>query len=214
MSRAADALEYTDLYRRWERANWRASEIDFSRDREDWLERFSEQERRAALWNYAIFFHGEDSVAENLSPYIDAAPREEQKYFLATQQADEARHTFFFARFMHEVVGTDESLAGALEQTRDQLPWGFRKLFGRLDDMAEELRRDRSRPKLAAAVALYHLVIEASLGQPGQHFIERYLSERDILPGFRAGMRNVALDEQRHIGFGVKLLSDLVAVDS
>ena len=34
-----------------------------------------------------------------------------------------------------------------------------------------------------------------------------------MLPGFRGGMRNVALDEQRHIGFGVKLLRDLAAED-
>ena len=58
----------------------------------DWHERFSDLERRAALWNYALFFWGEDAVADNLSPFIDAAPREEQKYFLATQQVDEARH--------------------------------------------------------------------------------------------------------------------------
>jgi hypothetical protein len=30
-----------------------------------------------------LFFWGEDAVADNLSPFIDAAPREEQKYFLA-----------------------------------------------------------------------------------------------------------------------------------
>jgi hypothetical protein len=34
-----------------------------------------------------------------------------------------------------------------------------------------------------------------------------------MLPGFRSGMGNVSLDEQRHIGFGVKLLSDLFAED-
>jgi putative sterol carrier protein len=79
--------------------------------------------------------------------------------------------------------------------------------------MADELRRDRSKPKLAQAVALYHIVIEASLAQPGQHFIESYLTERDLFPGFRAGMQNVSLDEQRHIGFGVKILSDLFAED-
>ena len=28
----------------------------------------------AALWNYCLFFWGEDAVADNLSPYIDAAP--------------------------------------------------------------------------------------------------------------------------------------------
>jgi putative sterol carrier protein len=41
--------------------------------------------------------------------------------------------------------------------------------------------------------------------------IEDSLERMDVLPGFREGMRNVALDEQRHIGFGVKLLADLYA---
>jgi hypothetical protein len=47
---------------------------------------FSAFERHAALWNYAMFFHGEDAVTDALSPYIDAAPQEERKYFLATQR--------------------------------------------------------------------------------------------------------------------------------
>ena len=58
-------------------------------------------------------------------------------------------------------------------------------------------------------MTLYHIVIEAALAQPGQHFICSYLEERHQLPAFRAGMANIAADEQRHIGFGVKLLSDL-----
>ncbi len=56
-------------------------------------------------------------------------------------------------------------------------------------------------------------MIEASLAQPGQHFITGYLEDRDVLPAFREGMRNVAADEQRHIGFGVKLLADLNRTD-
>ena len=59
-----------------------------------------------------MFLHGEDSVADNLSPYIDAAPLEEQKYFLATQQVDEARHAVFFARFMREVLEYDSATMG------------------------------------------------------------------------------------------------------
>jgi hypothetical protein len=212
---AADQITYADLYARWERSNWRATEIDFSTDREHWRTGFSDLERRAALWNYSMFFHGEDSVTDNLSPFIDAAPREEQKYFLATQQVDEARHAVFFHRFMDEVVGQggDGTIAGALEATRPELTWGFRKTFEMLDRVVAELRRDRSRTKLAQAVTMYHFVVEATLAQPGQHFIESYLTERDLLPGFRSGMRNVALDEQRHIGFGVKLLRDLAAED-
>jgi hypothetical protein len=211
---AVDNVSYEDLYARWERGNWRATELDFSVDRDDWRDRFSDFERRAALWNYALFFWGEDAVADNLSPYIDAAPREEQKYFLTTQQVDEARHAVFFGRFLREVVGVGGAdTASTLEAIEPELTWGFRQLFGRLDEMADELRRDRSRPKLAAAVALYHMLIEAAVAQPGQHFIAGYLSERDIMPGFREGIENVAADEQRHIGFGVKLLADLQAED-
>ena len=161
-----------------------------------------------------MFFHGEDSVADNLSPFIDAAPREEQKYFLTTQQVDEARHAVFFNRFMHEVVERgDGTIASALEATRPELTWGFVKTFEMLDRVVDELRRDRSRTKLAQAVTMYHFVVEATLAQPGQHFISDYLKARDLLPGFRAGMHNVALDEQRHIGFGVKLLRDLALED-
>ncbi|MGP0103557.1 MAG: ribonucleotide-diphosphate reductase subunit beta [Solirubrobacteraceae bacterium] len=206
----ADAISYEDLYARWERGNWSATELDFTEDTRQWREDFTEFERTAALWNYCLFFWGEDAVADNLSPYIDAAPREEQKYFLATQQVDEARHAVFFKRFMQEVCGIgDGSMASGLNAIKPQLTSGFRKIFDRLDTMADELRADRSPAQLAAAVTLYHIVIEAALAQPGQHFICSYLEERDQLPAFRAGMANIAADEQRHIGFGVKLLSDL-----
>jgi ribonucleotide reductase beta subunit family protein with ferritin-like domain len=210
-SSVTDAISYDDLYARWERGNWRATELDFSQDAIDWREKLTEEQRRSALWLYALFFHGEDSVADNLSPYIDAAPLEEQKYFLTTQQVDEARHAVFFKRFLHEVVGAgDGTTAGGLRATAAPITWGHRPVVNR---MADELRRDRSPTKLAAAVTLYHLVVEASLAQPGQHMIESYLEEYDVLPGFRAGMRHVALDEQRHIGFGVKLLADLHRAD-
>jgi ribonucleotide reductase beta subunit family protein with ferritin-like domain len=210
---AADQVSYEDLYARWEQGNWRATEIDFAVDRGHWHNTFTDMERRAALWTYSMFFHGEDSVADNLSPYIDAAPREEQKYFLATQQVDEARHAVLFARFMREVAEAGGDTASSLAATRPELTWGFRKVFGRLDKMADELRRDRSKPKLAQAITLYHVVIEASLAQPGQHFIDESLTKRDLLPGFRSGIANVARDEQRHIAFGVKLLADLTRED-
>jgi hypothetical protein len=206
------SISYADLYARWERANWRATELDFSQDAIDWREKLTPEQRRGALWLYTLFFHGEDSVADNLSPYIDAAPLEEQKYFLTTQQVDEARHAVFFQRFMREVVGVGgDSAASVLAATAPQLTWGHQQVFSRLDRMADELRRDRSRRRLAAAVTLYHIVVEASLAQPGQHMIEASLEAFDVLPAFREGMRNVALDEQRHIGFGVKLLADLYA---
>ena len=211
---ATQQIDYADLYARWERGNWCATEIDFTQDKIDWEEKMTPEQRRGALWLYSLFFHGEDSVADDLSPYIDAAPLEEQTYFLTTQQVDEARHAVFFKRFFHEVMGIgDGTMGSALTATLPELSWGHKQVFGRLDRMADELRADRSPTKLAAAVTLYHVIVEGTMAQPGQHMIERSLEDLDLLPGFREGMRNVALDEQRHIAFGVKLLSDLYAAD-
>ena len=210
---ATERISYEDLYARWEKGNWSAMQLDFTQDRVDWQERFSDIEQRGALWNYSLFLHGEDSVTDNLSPYIDAAPREEQKYFLATQQVDEARHSIFFARFLREVVGVGDSLRGTLEDSLPELTWGFRQVFLKLDEVADELRRDKSLPNLAASVCMYHIIIEATIAQSAQHFINDYLVERQVMPGFRAGIENVTFDEQRHIGFGVKCISDLVKED-
>src|SRR3954449_13582358 len=70
---AADAISYEDLYARWERGNWRATEIDFAEDRRQWQEVFTPFEREAALWNYSLFFWGEDAVAGPLAPFVDPA---------------------------------------------------------------------------------------------------------------------------------------------
>jgi putative sterol carrier protein len=205
-----DNVTYEDLYRRWEGGNWSAYDIDFSKDKEGWAS-LSEIQRRSAMWIYSMFFYGEDRVADTLAPYITAAPTEEQSYFLATQQVDEVRHSVFFHRFFKDVIGVGgDSIQQTLSSTLPQLNWGYRGIFDRLDVMAEELRKDRSLPKYAQAITLYHLIVEGSLAQPGQHFIEDFFSSEDTMPGFSEGMANVSRDEQRHIGFGVKVLSELL----
>ncbi len=206
----AGQITYDDLYRRWEEGNWRATELDFSEDRKGW-DSLNEIQRKSALWIYSMFFYGEDAVADGLSPYIEAAPKEEQKYFLATQQVDEARHAVFFHRFFKEVIGVEGSIADGLDFTQGQLGWGYRNVFGRLERMVEELQTDRSLPKFAQAITLYHMIIEATMAQPGQHFIEDFFAKAGTMPGFSAGMEKVSRDEQRHIGFGVKVLSELFA---
>ena len=202
-------VSYMDLYRRWEENNWSAMGLDFSADRAGW-DALSDLQRESALWMYSMFFYGEDSVADNLSPYIDAAPSEEQAYFLTTQQVDEARHAVLFHRFFKEVLGIDGDVGTTLEATLPRLNWGYRGVFDRLDRMADELRADRSLPKFAQAITLYHLIVEGTLAQPGQHYIEDFFNRDGGMPGFSAGMANVSRDEQRHIGFGVKTLSEIV----
>jgi putative sterol carrier protein len=205
-----DNVTYEDLYHRWEQGNWSAYDIDFSADKAGW-DGLSEIQRRSAMWIYSMFFYGEDRVADTLAPYVTAAPTEEQSYFLATQQVDEVRHSVFFHRFFKEVIGVGgDSIQQTLASTLPQLNWGYRGIFDRLDLMAEELRKDRSLPKYAQAITLYHLIVEGSLAQPGQHFIEDFFASEESMPGFSSGIANVSRDEQRHIGFGVKVLSELL----
>jgi hypothetical protein len=208
--RLMDNVTYEDLYKRWEQGNWSAYDIDFSADVAGWAG-LSDIQRRSAMWIYSMFFYGEDRVADTLAPYITAAPTEEQSYFLATQQVDEVRHSIFFHRFFKEVIGVGgATLEETLATTLPQLNWGYLGVFDRLDRMAEELRKDRSLPKYAQAITLYHLIVEGSLAQPGQHFIEDFFASDETMPGFSVGMANVSRDEQRHIGFGVKVLSELL----
>src|SRR4051795_2459615 len=209
--RLMDNITYEDLYQRWEKGNWSAYDIDMSKDRGGW-QGLSEIQRRSAMWIYSMFYYGEDRVADTLAPYVTAAPTEEMSYFLATQQVDEVRHSIFFHRFFKEVIGVGgDSIQQTLASTLPQLNWGYRGIFDRLDLMAEELRKDRSLPKYAQAITLYHLIVEGSLAQPGQHFIEDFFASGETMPGFSSGMANVSRDEQRHIGFGVKVLSELLA---
>jgi hypothetical protein len=205
-----DNVTYEDLYHRWEQGNWSAYDIDFSGDKAGW-DGLTDIQRRSAMWIYSMFFYGEDRVADTLSPYVTAAPTEEQSYFLSTQQVDEVRHSVFFHRFFKEVIGVGgDSIQQTLASTLPQLNWGYRGIFDRLDLMAEELRKDRSLPKYAQAITLYHLIVEGSLAQPGQHFIEDFFASEETMPGFSSGIANVSRDEQRHIGFGVKVLSELL----
>ncbi len=207
----AEVISYERLYRLWEENNWSATGIDFSVDADHWKSKLSEQQREAALWNYAMFLVGEEAVARTLGPIMDAAPDYPQQIFLSTQIVDEARHHVFFDRFMREVASMGRDTKSTLASVDRYLTWGFRQTFDELDKVSDQLRKKpKDRGVLAQAVTLYHVVIEGMLAIPGQHFIQRYVEKLQILPGFREGITNVSRDESRHVAFGIKFLGDLI----
>ena len=67
-------LTYEELYLLWERQQWQTQELDFTRDREDWHERFTAEERHQRMYGLSSFFIGEQKVAEELGPIMRAAP--------------------------------------------------------------------------------------------------------------------------------------------
>src|SRR5207245_4784074 len=104
---------YMDLYRRWESQQWAVGDLDFSLDRQDWLDS-DELDRKATLWSHRLFFNGDERLPSTLAPFVWAAPTPEIEIFLSTQMVDEARHRVFFDRWWHEVVGTDAKNLGQL----------------------------------------------------------------------------------------------------
>src|SRR5918911_1038689 len=99
----AKLLSYRELYELWERQQWATQDLDFSQDRTDWQERIPDDEKMQRLFGLSAFFVGEQRVTDELGPIMRACPREEQRVFLSTQIADEARHVQFFNRFYSEV---------------------------------------------------------------------------------------------------------------
>jgi ribonucleoside-diphosphate reductase beta chain len=216
--RTADVklLSYQELYQLWERQQWQTQELDFSRDREDWNERFDDEERFQRMYGLSSFFIGEQKVAEELGPIMRAAPTEDQKIFLCTQIADEARHVRFFERFYREVgVLESDDLSQMLEQTSEHLNENFGQLFdGMLRERTERLSvAPDDTEALVEAVTIYHMVIEGMLALTGQHFIMDYNEREGTLPAFVEGFQNVARDEHRHVAFGSVFLREKAGED-
>ena len=209
-------LDYGELYDLWERQQWQTQELDFSQDRVDWHERIPAEERFQRMYGLSSFFIGEQKVAEELGPIMRAAPTEEQKIFLCTQIADEARHVRFFERFYREVgVLEAEGLGEMLEETSAHLNDSFGRLFDEM--LAKRTQRLSAEPEdteaLVEAVTLYHMVIEGMLALTGQHFIMDYNEKEGTLPAFVEGFQNVARDEHRHVAFGAVFLREKASED-
>jgi ribonucleoside-diphosphate reductase beta chain len=204
-------LGYGELYDLWERQQWQTQELDFTKDREDWHERIPEEERFQRMYGLSSFFIGEQKVAEELGPIMRAAPTEEQKVFLCTQIADEARHVRFFERFYREVgVLESDGLSEMLAETSTHLNQNFGELFDEmLGARTERLSHEpEDTEALVEAVTLYHMVIEGMLALTGQHFIMEFNEREDTLPAFVEGFGNVARDEHRHVAFGSVFLRE------
>ena len=204
---------YMDLYRRWEAQQWSVGEIDFSLDRQDWLEA-TELEKKATLWSHRLFFNGEERVTSTLAPFVWAAPTPEIEIFLSTQMVDEARHTVFFEKWWRDVAGTDaRDMTQLLQEIRPEANEGYNTLF--YDRLPATAQRLASNPKdfdaFVEGVTLYHIVIEATIALTGQRFELESMREQGLTErGFYRGFTAVARDESRHVSFGIKVLRDAV----
>ncbi len=212
------APSYRKLISRWENQGWNSEVFDYTEDARQWAadDVLTAEQKKFMVWSLSEFFVGEERVTTELLPFAIAAPTDDQRVFLASQIADEARHVVFFDRYYREALGVEaETIADNLALSRKNLHDDYRKLFdGILHDCAEQLRKDPSDfEALVRGITVYMIVIEGTLALTGARFMLRSLKQLDLLPGFREGFTHVNRDESRHVGFGVKFLADATKAD-
>jgi ribonucleoside-diphosphate reductase beta chain len=196
-----------DLYKRWERQQWSATELDFSTDKVQW-EAFHPFVREQMRQIFSGFFVGEQAVTDTLAPILIAAPDEESRWFLSTQVVDEARHAYFFSRFFNEVVVPGSTLTNSIDSARR---WTRTKAYdeifgadGYLISATEAVRMDpQDYGKWVESIVVYHVMVEGILALVGQKLVMRVLRNLDLLPAFRAGFTAVTRDESRHVNYGI-----------
>ena len=195
-----------DLYERWDRQQWSASEIRLSRDAEQWCRmRGLGRERLALLLR--MFLVGEYTGLDLLGPISTGCPDEESLLFLGTQVADETRHLWLMSTIATELLGASQDLGQALPETWDTLAPATQALHLLEGELARELTDHiGSYEHWLRAVAVFHLVTEGVLALCGQRRILYALRKNRLLTGVKASFVAMARDESRHVGFGMNAL--------
>ncbi len=188
---------------------WDPRRFDLRQDARHWAS-LTVTERDVLLRLTALFQAAEESMTRDVLPLLMTVVREdrlEEELFLTTFLSEEAKHTEFFRRVLDEVCHQSGDL------DRYQTP-SFRKLFSeKLPNAMRHLLVDASPPAQAEALVTYTLVGEGVLGEAGYHVYTTALAGRGLMPGFREGLRLAQADEDRHMAYGLHLLSRLVAED-
>ncbi len=208
-------LDYRQLYALWERQNWKATELDFTVDKEQWLATPREAQE-STIWSLGSFYVGEERVTADLAPFLQAAPSGEIELFLATQLVDEARHAAFFDRFGAEVMCLSaDDFRGRMREVEQILLSPWREVFD--DGLRDVAKRIQAKPDdldlFVEGVTTYHMVVEGFLAVTGQTLIRDYMIEHSLYPGFSEGFGLVERDEHRHVAFGVRFLRDAIEED-
>jgi ribonucleoside-diphosphate reductase beta chain len=208
-------LDYRQLYALWERQNWKATELDFSVDREQWVVTPREAQE-STIWSLGSFYVGEERVTADLAPFLQAAPTGEIELFLATQLVDEARHAAFFDRFGAEVMCLSaEDFRSRMREVEQILLSPWREVFD--DGLRHVAKRIQAKPDdldlFVEGITTYHMVVEGFLAVTGQTLIRDYMLEHSMYPGFCEGFGLVERDEHRHVAFGVRFLRDAIRED-
>lgn len=189
---------------------WNPADIDFSRDRADW-ESLTDREREYALRLCAQFIAGEESVTQDIQPFMAAMRAEGRlgdEMYLTQFAFEEAKHVQVF-RLWLDAVGITEDLQSLL----DPMP-SYLKIFNtELPQSLNALLADPSPAAQIRASVTYNHVVEGTLALTGYQAWKRVCAHRGILPGMMELIGHIGDDERRHMAWGTFTCRRHVAAD-
>ena len=189
---------------------WDPAAIDFSRDRADW-EQLSDLERDYAIRLCAEFVAGEESVTEDIQPFMSAMRAEGRlgdEMYLTQFAFEEAKHTQVFRMWL-DAVGVTEDLHRYL----DELPAYRQMFYDELPECLGALSTDPSPAAQVRAAVTYNHIVEGMLALTGYYAWHRICVDRGILPGMQQLIRHIGDDERRHMAWGTFTCRRHVAAD-
>lgn len=189
---------------------WNPADIDFSRDRDDW-ESLTDRERDYAVRLCAQFIAGEESVTQDIQPFMAAMRAEGRlgdEMYLTQFAFEEAKHTQVFRMWL-DAVGITDDLHGYL----DALP-SYRRIFNEeLPESLATLSVDPSPASQVRAAVTYNHFVEGTLALTGYYAWHKICVQRGVLPGMQALIGHIADDERRHMAWGTFTCRRHVAAD-
>ena len=190
--------------------HWNPADIDLSQDARDFAA-MTDEERRYTTMLAAQFLAGEESVTQDLQPFVAAMAAEGRfadEMYLTQFVYEEAKHALAF-RMWFDAVGVLEDLHEFTESNE-----AYAQIFTReLPESLYALDGDPGPANQIRASVTYNHVVEGCLAPTGYYGWGKVCNSRGILPGMQRIIKHIGDDERRHMAWGTFTCRRHVAAD-
>ncbi|MGH3434258.1 MAG: R2-like ligand-binding oxidase, partial [Thermocrispum sp.] len=198
------------LFKKGNKKFWDPSDIDFSQDAGDFAA-MTDDEKKLTCTLASHFMAGEESVAQDLQPFMSAMASEGRladEAYLTQFLFEEAKHMQAF-RMWFDALGLTTDLHSYVDYSEP-----YHKIFyEELPASLYALAHDPSPAAQIRASVTYNHVVEGTLALTGYYVWAKVCNSRGILPGIQQVIKHIGDDERRHMAWGTFTCRRHVAAD-
>lgn len=198
------------LFKKGNKKFWDPADIDMSQDVRD-VAAMTDEERELTCSLASAFIAGEESVTQDLQPFLSAMAAEGRladEAYLAQFLFEEAKHMEAF-RMWFDSVGMTNDLHSHIDSNEHYTQIFYRELPNAL----YALGSDPSPAQQVRASVTYNHIVEGSLALTGYYAWSKVCATSGILPGMQRIIKLIGDDERRHMAWGTFTCRRHVAAD-